>query len=287
MRRPSAILEDTEQVETVEDLTGVFESLATTQIAKVKNKVDMSKEFFNLLWAKYASLRLDPQSRITSRARSSNGRIVFVVISAEAGLSGDIDQRLIETVLRDYDQKSTDIVVLGSHGAQQLMQRGVRYVKYFRVPTSDSYIDVSPVIEAISPYAQAKVYYEEYISIGVQDIKSIDLIQSIQTMSKDSEGSEDIISEKDTIFEPSLNEIADIMETAMMSLAFSQVILESGLAQDASRFNAMAVAKKRASELVGLYSMEYNRARRSQNDRQMREVMVALKRKKHERSKYA
>ncbi len=280
MRRPNAILKDSEEIVTVEDLTSVFESLAMNQIAKIKTKVEMSKDFFNLLWAKYSALRVDPESRITHRESKESSKDVYVVISAEAGLSGDIDLRLIETVLKDYDPKTTDIIVLGSHGAQQLRQRGVNFVRYYRVPESDSYIDVSPVIEAIKPYRNAKVYYEEYVSIGVQGIKSIDLIQTIKSMSESAEDQNSVISEHDTIFEPSLDEIAGIMETAMMSLAFAQVILESSLAQDASRFNAMAVAKKRASELVSLYTMEYHRAKRSQSDRQMREVMTSLKRKR-------
>ena len=280
MRRPNAIQKDTEEIETVKDLTGVFESMATTKIAKIKGKVESSKEFFNLLWGKYSLLRVDPAARITDRKASDNGRDVFVVISAEAGLSGDIDQRLIENVLQDFDPKTTDIIVLGSHGAQQLLQRGVAYKRYYRVPESDDYVDVSPVIASIAPYRHAKVYYEEYVSIGTQAIKSIDLIQTIKTMSEEAEGGAEVITEKDTIFEPSLDEIAEIMETAMMSLAFSQVILESSLAQDASRFNAMAVAEKRATELVGLYNMEYNRSKRSENDRRMREVMISLKRKR-------
>ncbi len=280
MRRASAIQKDSDEIGTVEDLTGVFESLASTQVAKIKNKVELSKEFFDLLWAKYSALRVDPKSRITHRDRQDNGRNVFVVISAEAGLSGDIDQRLIEIVLKDYDPKTTDLVVLGSHGAQQLMQRGISYKRYFRVPQSDNYVDVSPVIDAISPYRAATIYYEEYLSLGEQGIKKMDLIQTIKTMSESSEESLDVISENETIFEPSLEEIADNMEQAMMSLAFSQAILESSLAQDASRFNAMAVAKKRAIELVNYYKLEFHRSRRSESDRRMREVMISLKRKR-------
>lgn len=83
-----------------------------------------------------------------------------------------------------------------------------------------------------------------------------------------------------TIFEPSLNEIADQMEITMMKLALSQTILESSLAQAASRFNAMAVAKKRAGELIDDYMLEFHRAKRSESDRQMREVMISLKKKR-------
>lgn len=281
MRRASAIQKETEQITTVEDLTGVFESIASTQVAKIKNKVELSKEFFELLWKRYSSIRVDPNSRITNRHEArAGGKKVFVIISAEAGLSGDIDQRLIEAMLTDYDQATTDIIVLGSHGANQLKQRGIPYIRYFQVPESDSYIDVSPVIQAIAPYSQVTVYYEEYVSLGVQGIKTIDLMSTMRAMTEGAETDEDIITDKDTIFEPSLDEIADQMEMTMMTLAFSQAILESSLAQDASRFNAMAVAKKRAWELLVYYQLEFHRSKRSESDRRLREVMVSLKKKK-------
>ncbi|HEX5456543.1 MAG TPA: F0F1 ATP synthase subunit gamma [Candidatus Saccharimonadales bacterium] len=280
MRRANAIQKESEQIGTVKDLTGVFESVASTQVAKVKDKVTLSKEFFQLLWARYSSIRIDPGSRITNRHDEDNGKSAFVIISAEAGLSGDIDLRLIETMLLDYDEKDTDIVVLGSHGANQLMQRGIPFIRYFQVPESDSYIDVGPVIEAILPYSSITVYYEEYMSLGVQDVKTIDLISRMRDMSEEIDPDEDIISDADTIFEPSLDEIADEMEATMMTLALSQTILESSLAQAASRFNAMAVAKQHATELLSDYQLEFHRAKRSESDRRMREIMVGIKRKR-------
>jgi ATP synthase F1 gamma subunit len=280
MRRASAIEKDAADITTIEDLTSVFESLASTQVGKVKNKVELSKEFFRLLWARYSALRIDPKTRITQRELGQEGmkEKVFVVISAEAGLSGDIDQRLINVMQRDYDPKTTDIIVLGSHGANQLTQRDIPYIRFFQVPESDNYIDVSPVIEAIMPYSKAIVYYEEYVSLGVQNIQSIDLLSSVQEMSEGVQ--EDAMTADDTIFEPSLDEIADQMEVTMMTLALSQTILESGLAQAASRFNAMAVAKKRAGELHGDFMLEFHRAKRSESDRRMREVMISIKKKR-------
>lgn len=279
MRRASTIEKESEQIVTVEDLTGVFESIASTQVAKVKSKVELSKEFFQLLWKRYTSIRIDPGARITNRDLAENqDRKAFIIISAEAGLSGDIDQRLIETMLQNYDAKDTDIVVLGTHGATQLKQRGIPFIRYFQVPETDQYIDVSPVIESVMPYSRIIVYYEEYVSLGVQEIKTIDLISSMQEMSEDVD--EDVMTAQDTIFEPSLEEIADQMEMTMMTLALSQTILESSLAQAASRFNAMAVAKKRAGELLSDYRLEFHRAKRSESDRRLREVMVSLKKKK-------
>lgn len=279
MRRASAIEKEVADISTVQELTGVFESLASTQVAKVKNKVELSKTFFQLLWQRYSSIRVDPATRITNRELGDgDDKQVFVIISAEAGLSGDIDQRLIETMSHSYDPKNTDIIVLGSHGASQLTQRGIPYIRFFQVPESDHYIDVTPVIEAVMPYSRIIVFYEEYVSLGVQNIQSIDLISSMKTMSEDA--NEDAMTAEDTIFEPSLDEIADEMEMTMMTLALSQTILESSLAQAASRFNAMAVAKKRAGELVGDFMLEFHRAKRAESDRRMREVMISIKKKR-------
>jgi F-type H+-transporting ATPase subunit gamma len=253
-------------------------------VAKIKDKVQLSKDFFDLLWQRYSAIRVDEKSRITQKDREGkNQRKAFVIISAEGGLSGDIDYRLIEAMLKDYDEKSTDIVVLGSHGANQLHDRNIPYVKYFKVPEAETYIDVTPVINVISEYSEIKVYYEEYVSLGVQDIKTIDLHTTIQAMSK--EAGDDVITAKDTIFEPSLDEIAELMERAMMNIALSQVILESSLAQAASRFNAMAMAKKKAFELVSGHRLEYHRAKRSESDRSLREVLVGIKKKKKKRVK--
>lgn len=279
MRRSSTIEQEAQQITTVQDLTGVFESLASTQVAKIKNKVGLSEEFFQLLWKRYSSIRIDPNARITNKdLTEENPRKVFVIVSAEAGLSGNIDQHLIETMQQDYDNNTTDIIVLGSHGATQLTQRNIPFVHFFQVPESDQYIDVSPVIEAVMPYSKIIVYYEEYVSLGVQEIKSIDLISSIRAMSEDAD--EDVITANNTIFEPSLDEIADQMEITMMTLALSQTIMESSLAQAASRFNAMAVAKKRAGELLNDYMFEFHRAKRSESDSRIRVVMVGLKKKK-------
>jgi len=281
MRRANVVEKDMAGIGTLKDLTNVFESLASTQVAKVKTKAQLSQEFFGLLWQRYTAIRIDPKKRLGIREGvGDNGRKVLVLISAEAGLSGDLDMRMIETMQAEYSQGNADIIVLGSHGASQLTQRGIRYSRFFQVPESDSYIDVTPVIEAVRPYTDIAVYYEEYLSLGQQEVRRIDLVTHIKNMSKEIE--EDTITDIDTIFEPSLTEIANHMEETMMSLALSQTILESGLAQAASRFNAMTVAEDRATDLLDEYKLEYHRSKRSESDRRLREVLVSIKKKKRE-----
>ena len=169
MRRANVIEKDIGGIGTLKDLTNVFESLASTQVAKVKSNAQMSQQFFELLWKRYTSLRIDPMTRLGGRDDDGNGRKVMILISAEAGLSGDLDMRMIESMLEEYDKANTDIIVLGSHGANQLTQRGIPYIHFFQVPESDNYVDVSPIIGAVLPYSKVVIYYEEYLSLGQQE----------------------------------------------------------------------------------------------------------------------
>ncbi len=283
MRRANLVEKDMVSIGTLKDLTNVFESLASTQVAKVKNNAQTGQEFFNLLWERYTSLRIDPRKRITERDGIGDlDRKVLVLLSAEAGLSGDLDQRMIESMQTEYDPSNTDIVVLGSHGANQLSQREIPYIRLFQVPESDVYIDVAPVIDVLMPYKTITVYFEEYLSLGQQEVRRMDLVSSIKTMTDELE--EGTMTDFDTIFEPSIEEIAYMMEASMMSLALAQAILQSGLAQAASRFNAMTVAEDRASDLLRDYTMEFHRAKRAENDRRLREVLVSIKKKRREQA---
>lgn len=281
MRRANLVEKDMLGIGVLKDLTNVFESLASTQVAKVKTNAQAGQEFVNLIWERYTSLRIDPKRRITSREGvGDNGRKVLVLISAEAGLSGDLDMRMIETMQHEYDPKNTDIVVLGSHGANQLSQRGISYVKFFQVLESEQYIDVQPIIKILMPYEVIAVYFEEYISLGQQEVRRLDLVTSIKDMTDELE--EGTMTDEDTIFEPSIEEIAYHMEASMMSLALAQAILQSGLAQAASRFNAMTVAEDRATEMLRDFTMEYHRAKRAESDRRLRETLVSIKKKRRQ-----
>ena len=279
MRRANIIEKDITSIGTLKNLTNVFESLASNQVAKVKHRAGLGHEFFQMIWKYYTAIRVDPKKRLLNRPET-NGRTVFILISAEAGLSGDLDVRTIDAMQKKYNPETTDIIVLGSHGANQLSQREIPYIKFFQTPESDGFINVEPIINIVKDYSRIVVYYAEYISLGQQEVRTVDLLSQIQEMGENFV--EGVITDDDTIFEPSLNEIALRMEATMMNLALSQTILQSKLAQAASRFNAMTVAEDRASELLGDYKLEFHRAKRSENDKRLREVLVGIKKKRRE-----
>ena len=109
---------------------------------------------------------------------------LYIGISAEGGFGGDIDQRLINMLLKSYDPKTHDIIIIGSHGAMQLRQSKIEYKKFYKLPKQDKDINVGPLIEIIGTYRSTTVYYQSYESLMSQQIKAVELKSAVQAAGK-------------------------------------------------------------------------------------------------------
>jgi ATP synthase F1 gamma subunit len=280
MKRAIAFQKELAQINTIEGLTSVFESIASLRIAQIKDKVESSSAFFNELWKIYTALRVDPQTRmqaqqhLQTRAKPQ----AFIVVTSEGGLSGDIDQRIVERMLKVYDPAKADVIVIGAHGANQLAGKHLPLQKYFRLPDTTGAIDVGPIIDEVIGYSQITCFYQTYVSLMRQDVAQIDLISAVKSLGESgaSDLSGEIISSLAYLFEPSIPEVIDFMESVMMEIALSQVILESKLAQFASRFNAMSAAKNTAHDMLQDELLLFHRAKRAQSDERLKEIINSM-----------
>lgn len=265
-------------MKTILTLTGAFEGLSSMRIAQIKDQVVESRDFFADLWQMYSQLRVD---QLFNYGREKEQKVIdkdlYIGITAEGGFSGDIDQRLIKLMLKGYDPIKHDIIIIGHHGAVQLSQLGVAYIKYFRLPTVDKNINVVPLVDLIQQYKSTSVFYQSYTSLMVQDIKKIDLHSAVQAAGTMVDEGEDIITEINYIFEPSSYAVVAHLERVMLQISLSQMILESKLAQHASRYRAMSSAQQLALDTSGALQLEYNRVRRAVGDQRLKEIIGGLK----------
>lgn len=284
MRRPQDIQLDIDGTKTLFDLTSVFEGIASMRIMQIKNQVQQSEQFFDRLWQMYSQIRVGSVFNF-GRHEADQQKIIdkelYIVITAEAGLSGYIDQKLIGWMLKSYNKDKNDIIVIGHHGAILLSQRGVSFKKYFKLPSKDQNINVTPIIKEIQMYASTAVFYETYVSLAVQDVKRISLKAAVEEQGKDAEKPDEIINEVTYIFEPSAFAVVDHLERSMMYIAVSQVILESKLAQYASRFQAMTISHDRASDTLSDLTLMQNRAKRAIKDERLKEVINGMRKAYH------
>lgn len=280
MRRPAEISREEDLMGTMVQLTSAFEGIASMRIAQIKNQVEQSTNFFNDLWNIYSQLRAGDVfsfGRSQDKASDYIDKELLIIITSESGLSGDIDQKLVDLMLKSYDKDKNDIIVIGHHGAIQLAQRGVSYKHYFKLPKKDRNINVAPVERLVQQYRTTKLFYQQYVSLMVQDVRRIELSNAVAQRGNASSKNDEVINTTNYIFEPSSYEVAAHLERSMMKIAISQLILESKLAQYASRFRAMTASHERADDGKKELHLEFNRARRSLKDERLKELINGLK----------
>jgi F-type H+-transporting ATPase subunit gamma len=279
MRQLSELAKDRDAMSTILLLTSAFEGIASMRIAQIKDQVLASEQFFGELWRIYSQIRVDELFHF-GRSQSVAAPIekeLMILITSEGSFSGDIDQMLLREALKNYNADKNDIIVIGHHGAVQLAQRNVGYVKSFKLPVSDRNINVRPIIADIQKYASTVVYYQNYVSLTRQKVKSMKLSTAVAERGKNVEKGEDVISEQNYIFEPSAYDVVDHLEQSMMQITLSEVILESKLAQYASRFRAMTAARDKADDSFSELNMLYSRAKRHVKDERLKELVNSLR----------
>src|SRR5439155_26170662 len=156
-----------------------------------------SQNFFADLWRIYSQIRVDD---VFSYGRRNADEVpiqkeLLILITSEGSFSGDIDQRLIKEALIEYSAEKNDIIVIGHHGAVQLAQNNIPYVRSFKTPQKDANINVAPLTLESQKYLSTKVFYQEYVSLSEQAIKSIQLGAAVQDKGKAVAAGEEVISE--------------------------------------------------------------------------------------------
>lgn len=293
MKRPQDIALEEISMSTIVTLTNAFEGLASMRISQTKTQVLQAQQFFAELWHIYRQLRVDNLFRFgRHETEDIIDKELFIAVTAEGGFSGDIDQRLIKTMLTDYNPAKHEIIIIGHHGALQLTQSNIAYKKYFKLPAKDNNINITPLVAEIRKYRSVSVFYQTYVSLMVQQVKCIELSKAVQQQGaavikktgkanavsddKDTED-DDVISEKNYIFEPDSFAVVAHLERSIMDVTLQQVILDSKLAQYASRFRAMSVANDRSGESLKQLHTMFNRAKRTQSDERLKEIVNGLK----------
>jgi len=282
MRRPNELAALETSMATLVELTSVFEGIASMRIAQIKDQVLQSTVFFNELWSIYSQLRKGGLFNFGREKADTKviDKDLYVIITAEGGFSGDIDQKLVELMMSEYDKSKNDVIVIGHHGAIQLAQRNITYKKYYKLPTRDRDINVAPIINEVRQYASTKLFYQEYVSLMVQDVKRIELSTAVSERGSASQNNDDIITPANYIFEPSTYAVAAHLERSMMQIAVGQLILESKLAQYASRFRAMSVSHQLAEDSRSDLKLQHNRAKRAVKDERLKEIINGIKKTK-------
>lgn len=278
MKQANDLKNSVAQIAMVRSISSTFETIASVEMSKIRESTLASKKFFGELWNIYTQLRRDPKEVGQTLSTTDKNKSLFVVVTAESGLTGDIDQKTIAKVLIDLDPANTDVIVVGAHGGGLLSGLGHKYDKLYRWSEMNDPKTIQDLGAKIKEYGHAVVYFSTYLTLVSQEVVKQDMVGAIRALGTDNstQSGVSVISTDDYLFEPTDHAVMNYMESVMMELALNQIMRDSQLAQLASRFKAMSASKNRAKDIEGKLRYRYHKAQRARKDEQSRERTASI-----------
>lgn len=260
-------------------LVQTYEEIAAIRMRKIRSGVLANREFNEGIMEIFQELitayRKDLQHLLTRRHAKSladlslvqrNGKTLYVLLSSNVGLYGDIVKRAFNLFNSYYTKTPADVLIIGKFGRQFFTElhpdAQFRYVEF-----PDNTIDepaLKSLLEELIYYEQILVFHGQYRSIAKQDAVVLNVYGSDSLPEASGEHRERYL------FEPSLEKIVTFFEIELFASIFEQSLFEMQLAKLAGRLFSLDMAteniKHRETEInQGILRMKH----RQMNGKQM------------------
>jgi len=218
--------------------------------------------------------------------KAGEGKTLIVLISSNKGLCGGLNTNLFRHLVRTFDETALNSSVfstLGKKGEQFLVRRNLTLMADFSQSTSMS-LSIPALTSYITKgfladeFREVYLVYNNFISALRQEPTSKQLlpiaeftVQKSDELQKGSEPKEEL----DFLIEPSIEEILDTLLFHYLENQIRDAVLEAEASEHSARMLAMKNATDNANELVGLLTLEYNKARQEKITYEIADMVTA------------
>ena len=256
-----------------------MELVAASKLQKTRKQLDQSKPYYTEVAQTVAQILANNQGdneNVYLRENKKTYKEVYIVIGSSLGLCGGYNANLfkeIKDVIRDDDY----VFTIGSKVTSYLSKnhQGVVDSQYNDLNTTLSFKDVTRLVsKLISMYSnqeikKIKIVYTEFINNLTFKPRIVTLLPI------DPDSFENIeISNKETLFEPSPDEVLNNLIPMYLQAVIYGYLIESVTSENASRRTSMENATDNADELTEQLLLKYNQARQTAITNEISEIVA-------------
>lgn len=201
----------------------------------------------------------------------SGGKMLAVIVTSDRGLCGAFNNNVIKQARTFQEQykgqfEKVDFLFIGRRGGDFFKKRGIVPVDVITNLANDiSYGFAQQTSERLwkaflaGEYSQIRLVYNEFKSALSQNV--IDEV----LLPLDTEGAEGDFGtfSKEYIFEPSVNELLDVLIKKHFAVQVYRCLQESVASEHGARMTAMENATKNAGEMIRSLTLTYNKIRQA------------------------
>lgn len=277
MNTKKEILSDIERLTGLKEMVQAYEEIAATRMRRIRDSVLQTRDFldginqiFHQVQSSYKNeiVRLMKQKKIKDPSKVTflkrNGKTVFVLLSANTGLYGNIIKTTFDLFLESLRKETTaDAVIIGRLGIGLFKEHKLSSsCTEFEFPDND--IDrelLAKIVTNLLQYEKIIVFHGLYQTMITQ--KPVGTTISESKITEGGAVSEDI----KYFFEPSLEKIMAFFETEIFASVFEQTLHESQLAKFSSRMVVLDQSTENIKGSIKKAYFEYNKFKHRMGNR--------------------
>ena len=264
-------------VQNTKKITRAMKMVAGAKLRRSQEKAEDARPFFNK--TRKTLLDVQKHSRNTDHVllnEREGNKHLYVLITGDRGLCGAYNSKVIDKFKKNVDNSEENVILaIGSKGRDYFKKRDYDIIsEYIQI---DDYPDfrfarkiTNEIISLFKDEIVDKVslIYTHFISALTQEVKLIPLLP----VDSPEERERDEV-QVEYIYEPSADEVLDVILPQYVNNVLYSSLLESKASEFGSRMTAMDSATDNANDMIDELTKTYNRARQSEITKEITEIV--------------
>jgi F-type H+-transporting ATPase subunit gamma len=222
-------------------------------------------------------------------SRRAEKTVLLLVITSDRGLCGAFNTNILRAATRLWHEReaagqNVKIVTIGRKGRDYFRRRKAPVLEVLSGIWEKLDIDTARVVarKVLTPFMQGQVdsiyvVYNEFKSAMSQKVVAEPLLplQKSEAPAATSEHGEtpDWAANQEFLFEPDRQSLLERLVPIYIEVSILRALFESQASELGSRMTAMESATKKAAEMIGKYTLLYNRARQAAITTELMEII--------------
>jgi F-type H+-transporting ATPase subunit gamma len=199
--------------------------------------------------------------------------VELVVVTSDRGLCGSFNSNIIklaEKKIREYEAegKNVSIVCVGKKAFQILKKTGKVRTQFTDIMSDFQMFNAREIAQDVATQFtsgetdKVEVLYGHFKSVAIQRPVAQDMLP-ITPAESEEESEAETQAVGDYIYEPSTEEIMDVMQPLYLNVIIYNAMLQVGASEHAARMTAMDNATNACKDIVSDLTLVYNKARQA------------------------
>ena len=267
-----------ESVQSTQQITKAMKLVATVKLQKARGKAESNKPYFNMLYDTICSI-LAMTKNVDHRYLRDNDceKKAVIVITSNRGLAGGYNSNIVKLITGGDFDKDSYIYAVGKKGIEGLTRKGFKIHKDFsEVINEPLFSDATQMTkELLTQYTQGEIgeIYIAYTNFK-NTVTQEPVLRKLLPLSADDFEEKEIDDKLLMNFEPTPEDVLDLVIPKYMSNIIFGAFLESVASENGARMQAMDSATSNAEDMIASLSLKYNRARQSAITQELTEIIA-------------